>query len=1108
MVLQDPLEALEAAKSRPGVPYYSDFTVLATLLPGRSTDKKLTLALRTEDGRGLEIAWVFPAEWYPDARPEDEVRFSHYFPALRQVYSGLDERGQELTVRLQVLKFVYSRHHVVLLKFVIGPEYSLAAGQLQNCYDCPLRAFFVAFVGINRDVTRRPTDPKHVAGKAIHSGYARAALTTWRGEPYPARVEAYWRGVTDVWTDNFAYLASDNVSKQLKDYHHQPAKVIDRVLERCSAKVRGALELLQERDLFSATRGMAGKVDRIIRDSDGWHLYEIKTSSGPTAFTDPRTGDRVPGGIQGLAYVEILRTQSGDPVLASVEEFKGDGFREVALRDHPMLLRAKAKFEPQDDNYIDLWAQIRNVAYMVTTGLATGYDRRRIAGLASRGFRLRGLGGRFDLYAPWPPCNICPAHQRGVCDADRKKDSATWPNFWLNIPQRLWEYWAWFHYQLKQEEAVERTRLFKIASTDPNRLEGQEGTCITGLSLAGRHGRRVILERNRPIVTRIRADDRVLVTPLDAVPGGLYSLRGVVEKVDQRRICIHLWEEMDQAEPATFRVDQLGRYELVDWGIKGVTDFLLGAMMGSGKFGRTVSPQELPPMARYLLAVDIPPPLEFAEPDPAWLSDLNEGQALAVRAALALRPGEFLLIQGPPGTGKTQTIARMAHLLVLRELWDRSPTRPVLILAYTNRACDEIVRKLKEIPELAPFVIRVGDARADTDLAAKDRILSELVRARDRMDQVLRDPTDLSPLRRAILQARLHWDQALVFVGTLASAERPELAGLTFSTVIVDEAGQATEPHTLQALRHMPQGFSAALVLVGDHHQLPPVVQDDTSAPPLHPELSDLRLSQEKGLQMSLFERLTRLHRHRLLTLEEQFRMNEAICTLVSEVFYEGKLRPANQEVSERVFSDLLGGPLPRMEHPLLAEIWDPSRPVVFVDTSDDPDAQETYGVVFNQEEVKANRREAEIVAWLAKGLLGALPPASAEALAKNMGVTSPYRSQNNLIASNLAGLPGIRVDTVDRFQGSECDIMLVSLVDNNVGRALGRLYRDWRRVNVAISRARSKLIVIGSRANFTVQGPSQDDGEARSMYRRLFDVVDRLNHTGYALTIPSGRLP
>ena len=260
------------------------------------------------------------------------------------------------------------------------------------------------------------------------------------------------------------------------------------------------------------------------------------------------------------------------------------------------------------------------------------------------------------------------------------------------------------------------------------------------------------------------------------------------------------------------------------------------------------------------------------------------------------------------------------------------------------------------------------------------------------------------------------------------------------------------------------------------------------------------------GLRVSLFERLARRHPDAVLTLGDQYRMCGPISELVSETFYDGRLRPGHPRVADHHLGELLahvGAPLP--EEGFAARVLDPARPVVLVDTSPDPTARDTVGRLA-RDETRDNPREAELIGDLVGALLRPLPPRAAEAVAREIGIISPYRKQNNRIRQELQARAGpaaaeVRVDTVDRFQGGECELVLLSLVASNAARSIGLLHADWRRMNVAISRARAKLVIVGSRHTFTTPSiPEEEPAKAR--YRRLFELIDRQAGAGRAAVL------
>ncbi len=1146
-------QRLTAGRAARPEPQYLDVTVRVRRVAALSTTTRLVLEVFTDTGERLGRAWVFPNEWYPGC--QRTVPFSHYFLALQRAFHALETLGRPPELRLQVLKAVYAgtpRPFVTLLKFILSPEHAVPGGQLEQTYQCPLSSFFLHFVGVSRDVLQDTSPPAFVAGTAIHRAYGRASSAFVRACSAEAAYVAYLEGVRASWIDDFAYLLLDRARERPTQLYRLPVELAPVVAARCRARWadgahEGQLQLYQERLFFSPQRGLAGKADRIAHHlASGVHeLFEVKTSTGVADQRDPRTGMAAPGGIQALAYHEIMRTlllasepgatgpaRQRDVLLqTSVELLTADGAREVPLQVHPVVTRASADPLHADDRYLDLLAQSRNVAYLVESGLLTGYDRERISRLIATGQRLRGVGGDFELYAAWPPCRACAAQARRVCSAAHGATAPPWYDFFRHVPQRLYRYWAWFHQQLKQEDLLAKEHLFHLATTPVEELERREGISIAGLTaVAVPDQPQVIrLERLERIETRLREDDTVLLTPEGRQPGEMHSLEGTIVALDAWSVTVRVADHI--AAGTRWRVDQFRHAEHAGWQVQGLTDFLLGSMFGASARGRAIQEHELPRLTRVVLGL-----VEPAGPHPLALSPtgrggtvtaafspgkgqhdgnplaprtprsraggagpgvrtLNPEQQAAVAAALRLAPGELLLIQGPPGTGKTRLIAHLARALAVRDFW-RDDRRPVLILANTHRACNEVVLRLRrEFPDLALFVLRVGRAGAGWEPEVAEHVLAERLRVRERLHAIDMAGDGPATLHRLARAARLLHQQAAIFVGTLAAATAPELRGLAFETVIVDECGQATEPAALQALRHLPPGYQGRLVLVGDHRQLPPVVPDGITAPPVPDELRQCGFGDRHTLLVSLFERLARRYPQAVVQLRAQYRMNAEICRLISDTFYDGALYPATDAVARRTLRDVyseLGCAEPRAAGSA-AQVFAPEPAVVVVDTSGDPRARDTI-TAFTADETRRNPREAQIVAALLAGWLKAFPREAARRLAERTGVIAAYRQQNNLIRqalmASLSGWPevaeAVRVDTVDRFQGGEREVIVLSLVASNAEHSIGRLHADWRRMNVACSRARCKLVLVGDPETFTAPGPPAEE-PAKAFYRRLF---------------------
>ena len=253
-------------------------------------------------------------------------------------------------------------------------------------------------------------------------------------------------------------------------------------------------------------------------------------------------------------------------------------------------------------------------------------------------------------------------------------------------------------------------------------------------------------------------------------------------------------------------------------------------------------------------------------------------------------------------------------------------------------------------------------------------------------------------------------DKAQVVLATLTGIESRALEGRRFSLAVVDEATQAVEPAAYLALLRAERA-----VLAGDHLQLPPTV--------LSPDAQELAIS--------LFERLALAHPAAMVTLLTQHRMNEQIMRYPSDALYGGRLRA----------------------HPAVAHHAIDAAPLELIDTAGRGFEEETP----EDSDSKMNTGEAELVAAEVRKLLAVLS-------ARDVAVISPYDGQVQKLRQLLHGLDELEIDTVDGFQGREKEAVVVSLVRSNPDGDLG-FVADIRRINVALTRARKKLIVVGDSA-------------------------------------------
>ena len=391
----------------------------------------------------------------------------------------------------------------------------------------------------------------------------------------------------------------------------------------------------------------------------------------------------------------------------------------------------------------------------------------------------------------------------------------------------------------------------------------------------------------------------------------------------------------------------------------------------------------------------------------------------------ACAASDYFLLVGPPGTGKTSKALQQ----MVRTFHADGKTR-ILLLAYTNRAVDEICKSLSSI------VPEVDYLRIGSELSCDIRYQKHL------LENALNDCRN----RREVLDVML---ACRIFVGTVASiSAKTELFKLMhFEVAIIDEATQILESQLLGILcSKSPDGRNAVekFIMIGDYKQLPAVVLQEPTSSEVHSE--DLQQIGMLNLKDSLFERLYRYHvqqgdDHVMDMLCKQGRMHPEVARFANEAFYEGKLQPVG---------------LPH-------QLEEQNNSVVFISTPSDEESLSG----------KSNRYEAAEVAKCAYDVWCTYQ--SSFDANHTLGVITPYRNQIALIRKELRALQipalmDVLVDTVERYQGSERDIIIYSFCVNNLSqlRTLPNLTEDngvWidRKLNVVMTRARKKMILVGN---------------------------------------------
>ncbi|XP_068443578.1 DNA replication ATP-dependent helicase/nuclease DNA2 isoform X2 [Clinocottus analis] len=398
------------------------------------------------------------------------------------------------------------------------------------------------------------------------------------------------------------------------------------------------------------------------------------------------------------------------------------------------------------------------------------------------------------------------------------------------------------------------------------------------------------------------------------------------------------------------------------------------------------------------------------------LKGLNKPQKQAMKKVLLSK--DYTLIVGMPGTGKTTTICTLVRIL-------HACGFSVLLTSYTHSAVDNILLKLKRF--------RVGFLRLGQGQKVHPDILPYTEESAKKKG--LHTLSELEQL----------YNKELIVATTCMGIKHPIFTRHRFDFCIVDEASQISQPICLG-----PLFYAKRFVLVGDHQQLPPIVQNQEA--------------RSLGMDESLFKRLE-LHSEAVVHLNVQYRMNRQIMSLSNSLMYEGRLECG----SERTATALLTLPFLlsvqselssySKAHPQHDLAWIhatllPSSPVCFLDCSMVPalESVEKGGV--------SNHTEAALIHRLLSLLL------KAGCKASDIGVIAPYRQQLKSISALLQSsvFTGVEVNTVDRYQGRDKSLIIFSFVRSTAEEGnLGELLKDWRRLNVAITRAKHKLLMVGS---------------------------------------------
>ncbi len=459
------------------------------------------------------------------------------------------------------------------------------------------------------------------------------------------------------------------------------------------------------------------------------------------------------------------------------------------------------------------------------------------------------------------------------------------------------------------------------------------------------------------------------------------------------------------------------------------------------------------------------------------IPSLNEVQQLASDKILAAQ--DLAVVHGPPGTGKTTTLVQAIKALLKKE------NQQILVVAPSNTAVDLLSEKLAE---QGLDVLRVGNPSRVSErllsLTLDNKMAghSEMKLIKDLKKRAAEYKNMAHKYKRNFGRAEKEQRKALfdeahklmkevataeqyiiddvltktqVVTATLIGSNHHTVRKLRYKTLVIDEAGQALEPACW-----IPILKAEKIVFAGDHHQLSPTIKSSEAA--------------RKGLQHTLLEKVVQLHPQAVVLLQEQYRMHKSIMSYSSLVFYENKLQ-AHSSVSEHL-------------------LFKDDAPLVFIDTAGCGYEEKIDGTSLSnpEEAVFLFKQLVRLVSELSdKYPLDKFP---------SIGIISPYKQQIIYMKELLENSPElelyqkkITVNTIDSFQGQERDVVFISMTRSNDEGNIGFL-SDIRRMNVAMTRARKKLIVIGDSATLS-RLPFYADfisyAETQNAYQSAWEFAD-----------------